>query len=118
MTCQTHFYFKLSPFCQQKKHSQHVFSLKGGSISGLLLIFFFSTRHFWGRNQGFRSYVECVLSHSTAPKITKFQIHYSGLHNYKSYISQWLAFAIKKECITCCTLLTSSLHNVLKNFKI
>uniref|UniRef100_A0A3Q7EEZ5 F-box domain-containing protein n=1 Tax=Solanum lycopersicum TaxID=4081 RepID=A0A3Q7EEZ5_SOLLC len=57
----------------------------------------FSPRRFWGRNKGFRSFVDYVLSHSTAPKITKFEIHCSGLHSYKSQISQWLTFAVKKN---------------------
>ncbi|XP_049398023.1 putative F-box/LRR-repeat protein At3g18150 isoform X2 [Solanum stenotomum] len=59
--------------------------------------FIFSPRRFWGRNKGFRSFVDYVLSHSTASKITKFQIHCSALHNYKSQISQWLTFAVKKN---------------------
>ncbi|XP_015076024.1 putative F-box/LRR-repeat protein At3g18150 [Solanum pennellii] len=57
----------------------------------------FSPRRFWGRNKGFRSFVDYVLSHSTAPIITKFEIHCSGLHSYKSQISQWLTFAVKKN---------------------
>ncbi|KAH0730391.1 hypothetical protein KY289_001579 [Solanum tuberosum] len=59
--------------------------------------FSFSPRCFWRRNNGFPSFVDYVLSHSNASKITKFEIDCSRMYNYKSQINQWLTFAVEKN---------------------
>ncbi|TMW82097.1 hypothetical protein EJD97_006847 [Solanum chilense] len=59
--------------------------------------FFFSPKRYWERTKGFRSFVDYVLSHSTASKFDKFELHCSSLYTHKSQISRWLTFAVKKN---------------------
>ncbi|KAG5632762.1 hypothetical protein H5410_004479 [Solanum commersonii] len=59
--------------------------------------FIFSPKRCWERSKGFRSFVDYVLSHSTASKIDKFELHCGSLYEHKSQISRWLTFAVKKN---------------------
>ncbi|KAJ8530865.1 hypothetical protein K7X08_023746 [Anisodus acutangulus] len=51
----------------------------------------------WGKNKGFRSFVDYVLCHSTASKIKKFEIHCYRMHKYKSQINSWFSFSVEKN---------------------
>ncbi|WMV09217.1 hypothetical protein MTR67_002602 [Solanum verrucosum] len=42
--------------------------------------FIFSPKRYWERSKGFRSFVDYVLSHSTASKFDKFELHCSSPH--------------------------------------
>ncbi|KAH0725323.1 hypothetical protein KY284_001188 [Solanum tuberosum] len=42
--------------------------------------FIFSPKRHWERSKGFRSFVDYVLSHSTASKFDKFELHCSSPH--------------------------------------
>ncbi|KAH0730386.1 hypothetical protein KY290_003863 [Solanum tuberosum] len=59
--------------------------------------FIFSPKRYWERSKGFRSFVDYVLSHFTASKIDKFELHCGSLYKHKSQISRWLTFAVKKN---------------------